>query len=224
MGPKYVLAYPFGGRPVPCDWHLAVWNLQLPTNSSSTSIFTRSVPLEDAQTRMVDKALELDAEYILFIEDDTEPPQGAIVELTRILETTNAAACGGIYPTRTESKEPVVYMGPNSGSYWKWKRGDVFPCWALGFGCMMIKLELFKKLPKPWFKTLNTLEEIQQFPELFPELIKKSPKRCGVTTDIFFGAKLAKLGYKILAHGGVLPKHWDIEKNKGYSMEGLIEA
>lgn len=224
MGPKYVIAYPFGGRPVPCDWHLAVWSLQVPTNSSSMQLFTRSMTLEEAQTSLVEQALALEAEYILFIEDDTEPPQGTLVELTRILETSDAMACGGIYPTRTEAREPVVYMKAGAGSYWGWKQGQVFACWSIGFGCLLLKMEIFKQMAKPWFKTLDTMDEIRQYPDLFPELIEKAPKVCGVTTDIFFFTKMAKMGYKVMAHGGVLPKHWDIVKNKSYSMADLVEA
>jgi hypothetical protein len=222
--PKYVIAYPFGGRPLALDWHIAVWNLQLPTNSSSVEIFRRSVKLEDAQTQMCEQALELGAEYIFFIEDDTEPPRGAIVELTRVLEQSPAdvMACGGIYGTRTDPSEPVVYMGPGQGSYWRWKLGEVFPCWSIGFGCTMLKMKVFELMPKPWFKNLDTLDEIREYPDLFPEIIAKAPKKCGVTTDIFFFTKLAKIGLKVMAHGGIRPKHWDMQRNE--PCEPIYEA
>jgi len=42
MNPKYVIAYPFGGRPVPVDWHLAVRSLKIPTNCRVTEIFRRA--------------------------------------------------------------------------------------------------------------------------------------------------------------------------------------
>lgn len=228
MKPKFVIAYPFGGRPVPCDWHLAVRSLIIPSNVNVREVCRRSyvkdgkytIPLEKAQTEMVEQALEMDAEYILFIEDDTIPPPGVIGELGRVLETSDESVmtCGGIYTTRINPPEPIVYMGPGQGAYWNWKLGDVFPCWATGMGCTMIKTKIFKIMPKPWFKELKSMEEVKEFPDLFPEALEEiTPgKKGGVSTDLFFFTKLAKMGFKALAHGGVLPVHWDVEKNEGY--------
>jgi hypothetical protein len=215
MKPKIVIAYPFGGRPVPVDWHLAVRSLIIPTNSRTVEIFRRSMTLDEAQTSMVEQALELGSEYILFIEDDTAPPPGVIIELSRVLETADESfmACGGIYTTRCDPPEPIVYMGPGQGSYWNWKMGDIFPCWAVGFGCLMLKTKIFRMMPKPWFKTLSNIEQVREYPELFP--IEESSKNSGVSGDMFFYTKLAQMGFKVLAHGGVLPIHWSPD-NKSY--------
>ena len=78
----------------------------------------------------------------------------------------------------------------------------------------MIKMEVFKKMPKPWFKTLKTLAEVREFPDLFPEALERNWNNIGVSSDLFFFTKFAKMGFKVLAHGGVLPKHWDMDKNK----------
>lgn len=207
--PKYVIAYPFGGRPVPVDWHIAVRSLITPTNAPTTEIFTRNMKLEDAQNNMAERALEMGAEYILFIEDDTAPPPGTICELGRVLEQADeeVMVCGGIYTTRTPSPEPIVYMGPGQGSYWAWKAGDVFKCFACGMGCTMIRTKIFQMMPKPWFKELRTYEDVLQYPELFPNV--KPSTQCGVSTDFFFYSKLKAMGFKAMAHGGVLPVHYD---------------
>ncbi len=225
MKPKVVIAYPFGGRPVPCDWHLAVRSLQLLTNARVVEIFRRSyfdgkkwtIPLEQAQTELVEEALKMDAQYILFIEDDTVPPPGTIPELTRVLDTqTEFMACGGIYTTRNNPPEPIVYMGPGEGPFWSWKLGDVFQCWSMGFGCQMVRMECFKTMPQPWFKEIKTKEELAEFPDLFPQQLDKTVQKCGVSTDFFFFHRLAHSGFKALAHGGVLPVHWDVKTNEGY--------
>lgn len=218
MSLKVLIAYPFGGRPVPVDWHISVRTLQIPTNIHIAERFRRNLKLEDAQTEFAEEALQLGAEYLMFIEDDTQPPPHAIMALGSTLENADkdVMACGGIYTTRINSPEPIVYMEPGQGAYWKWKIGEVFPCWSVGFGCVMFKTEIFRQMSKPWFKDCRTYEEICEFPDLFPEIIESKPKRCGVTTDMFFCTKLAKMGYKVLAHGGVLPIHWDVEKNQGY--------
>ena len=224
--PKVVIAYPFGGRPVPCDWHLAVRSLQLLTNARVVEIYRRSylkgdkmtLPLEVAQTQLVEEALRLEAQYILFIEDDTIPPPGTIPELTRMLDGADESfmTCGGIYTTRSNPPEPIVYREPGGGPFWNWKLGDIFECWACGMGCQMIRMELFKKMPKPWFKEIKSREEALEFSDLFPDALNKSVQDVRVSTDMFFFTKMASMGFKGLAHGGVLPVHWDVEKNQGY--------
>jgi hypothetical protein len=178
-----------------------------------------TIPLEDAQNGMVQEALDIGAEYILFIEDDTIPPPGTLLELSRVLETSDPSvmACGGIYTTRINPPEPIVYMGPGKGAFWNWRLGEIFPCWSIGMGCTMIRLEVFNKMEKPWFRELKTLKEVHEYPDLFPDNTEEKPGNWGgVSTDLFFFAKLAKMGYKTLAHGGVLAIHWDVEKNTGY--------
>ena len=159
----------------------------------------------------------MDAQYIFFVEDDTVPPPGAIPELTRVLDTSDESimCCGGIYTTRNNPPEPIVYLKPGDGSFWNWRVGDVFECWACGMGCQMIKTDLFKLMPKPWFKEISSMEELLEYPELFPNPNKNADK-VGVSTDMFFFTKLAYMGFKALAHGGVLPVHWDVGNNKAY--------
>ena len=228
MQAKFVIAYPFGGRPVPCDWHLAVRSLTLPCNVNVREVYRRSyfskqtqkwtIPLEIAQTEMVEEALKVNAQYVLFIEDDTIPPPGILLELSRVLDTSDPSimVCGGIYTTRTNPPEPIVYMGPGQGAYWNWKLGQIFECWACGMGATMIRTEIFKMMPKPWFKELKSMEEVREFPDLFPTEGITPGQKGGVSTDMFFYSKLAHMGFKVLAHGGVLPIHWDVEKNVGY--------
>ena len=224
--PKYVIAYPFGGRPVPVDWHLAVRALKMPTNSGITEICTRARQgedgkwkwaLEDAQTHLAEEAIRMKAKYILFIEDDTAPPPETIMELGRILDNSDESvmACGGIYTTRAKPPEPMVYINPGEGCFWNWKLGDVFECNYMGFGCMMLKVKVFELMPRPWFKEIRNSDDLKLYPELFPEeMVRRAGSR--MSTDFFFFSKLKDLGLKLLAHGGVLPVHWDVETQTPY--------
>lgn len=232
MNPKFVIAYPFGGRPVPVDWHLAVRSLRMPTNCRITEIFRRACRAEDgswiwsleqAQTSMVEEAMKMEAKYILFIEDDTQPPPSTIMELGRVLDSADESVmvCGGVYTTRCNPPEPLVYVEPGAGCYWDWKIGDVFPVKYMGFGCTMIRMEIFKLMPRPWFRELKTWKEIREHSDLFPaplpsETSNSCDERTGVSTDFFFFARLAQMGFKALAHGGVLPIHWDVETQTPY--------
>jgi len=71
-------------------------------------------------------------------------------------------------------------------------------------------------MPKPWFVEIKTREQVMEFPELFPESIDKHIQEVRVSTDQFFFKKLDYMGFKALAHGGVLCVHWDMKTNTAY--------
>ena len=112
---------------------------------------------------------------------------------------TNVMVCGGIYCVKQDPPQPLVFMAPNDGPYWKWRVGDVFECWGLGTGCMMIRTDVFQHLERPWFKTSSEVG--------FAE-----------TDDLYFCTKVANAGFKVKAHGGVLCKHWDVKNSLIYTL------
>lgn len=189
--------------------------LQMPTNTTHVELWRHRLPQDQANNEMVEDALRLDAEYILFIDDDTQPPPSVILDLMRVLEQSDpdVMACGGIYTTKTTPPEPLVYMGPGEGSHWRWKVGEVFPCWAVGNGCLMVRCEAFRMMPKPWFKIITTLEGLKEHRDLFPEVDSNPPATVEISTDIFFFTRLAQAGFRTMAHGGVLPLHWGADGN-----------
>lgn len=192
--------------------------LQYPTNTTHQKLFRKGKEQDVALNEMCEEALRIGAEYILTIDDDTQPPPSVILDLMHVLETSDESvmACGGIYTTKTVPPEPIVYMGLGQGAYWNWKLGDVFPCWAVGNGCLMVRTKLFEMMPRPWYKYLHTPEDMMQFPDLFPEILEGHPSDVEVSPDVFFFKRLEQMGFKVMAHGGVLPVHWDVTTNKAY--------
>lgn len=184
--------------------------LQMPTNTTHINLWRKGIDQGDALNDMCEQALQHGCEYVMTIDDDTQPPTSAVLDLLRVLESSDkdVMACGGIYTTKTKPPEPIVYMGRGQGAHWSWKMGDIFPCWALGNGCLMIKTQIFKEMPKPWFKNLRNRHQMMQFPEIYADMADIVPEDVVVSPDLFFFAKLSRMGYKVLAHGGVLPIHW----------------
>ncbi len=220
MKPKFTIAMPHSGRPVPVDWHIQMSMLQYPTNTTHQKLFRKGLPQDVALNEMAEQSLEVGAEYMLSIDDDTQPPPGVILELIRVLEGAEEAvmACGGIYTTKSNPPEPIVYLDMGQGSYWNWRIGDIFPCFAVGNGCLMVRTKIFQMMPKPWYRDINTREELEKYPDLFADMIAGDPQEVQVSPDIFFFSRLRQMGFTVLAHGGVLPVHWDVSTNKSYWM------
>jgi hypothetical protein len=70
---------------------------------------------------------------------------------------------------------------------------------------MMIKAEALRRVPEPWFKDIRSLAEAHA-EGWFLDRVMGQPAE--VTDDLYFCRKVREAGFRILAHGGVLPAHW----------------
>lgn len=206
----FAIALPFSGRYVPPEWAVAVASLQYPTGCAYVILHAKGAVRDKARIALVEEAIRLNVKYVLFLDDDTMPPPDTVRKLSMALETADddVVACGGVYTNKVIPTEPLIYAAENSGPHWKWKVGEVFPVWGIATGCLMIKTSVFQHLPQPWFRDITSLEEAKADPSL---VVQEKTSAFYMTDDIYFCNKVAQAGFKILAHGGVLPVHWDRE-------------
>jgi hypothetical protein len=203
------------GRPVNLQWAMSLTCLGNPVGMSIA--WGVKVGLDRAKNReeIVDMALKLGAPYIFFLDDDTVCPNFTLRHLHYQLEQNpEAMVCGGIYCTKEDVPSPLVFMEYGGGPFYCWKVNDVFECKGLGTGCMLIKTEIFKMLPKPWFfeKNIDHVDKVVKIGELDVPLMRELG-----TDDLYFCQKVTEAGFKIIAHGGVLPVHMD-ENGKMYTL------
>jgi hypothetical protein len=190
------LAYgiPFSGRNLPPKLVRAFSKVQPPINTNTMEIEITGKPIDVARNRIVELALEHKAKWLFFWDEDVLLPPDAVRKLVFEMEQRpSAGIIGGIYVSKTLPPEPLVFNDIGDGSYWDWQVGQVFPIYALGMGCAIIRMEIFKDLEAPWFRTIDEVGERW-------------------TEDIYFCHKLMETGkWQILAHGGLLCPHVDIE-------------
>jgi len=164
---------------------------------------------------LLERAIEIGAEYAIFLDDDTVCPAATMQQLHYVLANTpNAAICGGIYCTKTPIPMPIVFQEIGGGPFYDWTLGDIFECKGLGTGCMMIRTSLVKDIPKPWFYEAceAPADEMVDLPGGKVNLAKRTG-----TDDLYFCQKVSDAGLKIMAHGGVLPVHMD-QDGKYYTL------
>lgn len=189
----------------PIAWGISIATQTFPINTNTAWLQVMGEEVGDARNQIVEEALKLHADKIMFFDDDTVPPQNAITQLTYVLNQKGisvggkVAVVGGIYCSKTDLPEPLVFMESGQGAYWNWKAGEVFKCWAIGCGCMLVDTEIFKHIEPPYFKTTYQEGKIG-------------------TEDLYFCDKVNKAGFEVMAHGGVLPSHWDVEKKLIYTL------
>lgn len=210
MSPKLMIGIPMSGRFVPPEWAMSMMSLTYPTGTSRTMAMVKGKPRAEARTELLKAAVARGCKYLLFIDDDTCPPPFTIPALIQALDQCDddVAVCAGIYTNKVEPVAPLVYMERGQGSFWRWKYNEVFQCWAVGTGCMMIRLSCLKDLPEPWFRDVASGDEPDDDP-----ILQVEGATVRMTDDVYFCEKLKRHGFKVLAHGGVLPVHIGQEGN-----------
>lgn len=202
-----VIAIAASGRLISPDMIVSMGLQAAPTHFSCGWLSVRGLPVEKARERLAEEALRVKAKYLWFIDDDTIPPPNALRRLVYVLENyPDIKVCGGVYVTKSDPSQPVVFRGTGLGSFWQWKYGDIFEVTSMGAGCMLISTDVFKELKKPWFS--------------FTEVPSDTAERPSTLTseDVGFCNAVREAGYRVFAHGGILCDHFDAATGKYYSM------
>jgi len=202
-----ILGLPMGRKNVRREWAHAMMTMGWPMGVTIMHSLVLDSPVAEAREYICEQAHLVGAKYVWFVDDDTVPPSVAIRQLTYQLDQNpDAAAIGGIYVSRYGLPEPIVFRGYGEGVFWDWAVGDVFEVDMIGTGCFLLRTSALNDIPKPWFRTVDVAVE--------GALEDRGLDRIGTiqnTDDMYFCKKLRAAGKKILAHGGVLCKHWNMD-------------
>lgn len=169
-------------------------SLQVPAGWSCKIEEPFGYPVAEAQNIIVQRAIDEGFEYIFFVEDDNLIPRNALVTLMK----HQAEVVGGMYyrkylPLETAGMHYDKDGCPTSIDY---KIGDIIhDTLVLPMGCTLIKTEVFEKMEKPWFKSI----EVNNRPV--------------ITSDTYISQKIRDLGFDVITDTNIQSLH--IDKNKG---------
>ena len=146
----------------------------------------------EARNKEIERALKLEADYILMVDEDEAMPFGAINKLFYWISEYDAVVIDA--PSSDGLAQSNITYHPDGTIAWT------------GFGCVLFKAEIFKKLPKPWFddKSAYTFE-IKKGRYVFSKVEKYKADNIGEDVDFYF--KLIENGFKIKILEGVKCKH-----------------
>jgi hypothetical protein len=112
-----------------------------------------------AREQLAKMALQYNCEYLFMIDDDMLSPFDLVFDLLK----HDVDIVAPLAFTRNPPYHPVVYRLKQGwdksekaryyANQWvlNYPRNTLVECDAVGFGAVLIKTELFKKLPEPWF-------------------------------------------------------------------------
>jgi len=173
-------------------------NLRFPLNNKFLRIFVTGQEVGDAYSQTIEMILnhpELSKyKYILTVEADNLPPVDGLLKLYENMDKYDVI--GGLYWSKG-GEVPMVFGNTqeelNFIPYLETR--DIQPAWGVGMGFTLYKMDIFKdqRLKRPFFKTINTEEEV-------------------MTQDLYFFKNLASLGYKVAVDTRVKVGHFDGQK------------
>lgn len=105
-------------------------------------VSTKGYNTSENRNYIAAQALKNNCTHLFFVDDDMvfEPDT-----LERLL-AHDKDIVGAVYKTKYETQDDVIEYLDNE------RPQGLFKCKALGTGCLLIKTEVFRKLPQPWFK------------------------------------------------------------------------
>lgn len=174
--------------------------LMTPMNQKCVRLFVSGMEVGDAYNQAVRTILghpELGSwKYMLTLEEDNLPPPDGLLKLYESID--DYAAVGGLYWTKGEGGQPMVYGHPKGVLNFipQVPRPDtVQECNGLGMGFTLFRLDLFRELPEPWFRT------VQEW----------SPEKggSGFTQDLWFFQQVRKAGHRVACDTRVKVGHLD---------------
>jgi hypothetical protein len=138
--------------------------------------------------------------YLLTLEDDNIPPQNGLEMLWRSIEEGPFAAVGGLYWTKGYGGQPMIYGDPKVLTFLPQvvRPNTLQECNGLGMGFTLFRLDVFRHIDPPWFKT-QTLADDGTL----------------VTQDLYFFEKVRKAGYRVACDTRVRVGHYDARGDFG---------
>ena len=168
-------------------------------------IFAEAMKVDAAYNALIEYILgheELSkCKYILTIEEDNLPPMDGLLRLYDNMGEYDVV--GGLYWGKGKEGFPMIFGDPEDPMDSKPqtpKQGEVQRANGLGMGFNLFKLDMFRNIESPWFKTLEGLDE--------NGIAQK------VSQDIYFYRKAAEAGYKFACDNKILVGHYDSKEDK----------
>lgn len=196
-----------GGRSLCPRWVSAMYGLMRPMNQQVFGpIFMSGMEVGAAFSAAIEMILNNPVlskfKYVLTVEDDNIVVPDGLLKLYESMD--QYAAVGGLYWTKGEGGQPMIYGNPNQQPLnfipQQVQFDTVQRCNGLGMGFTLFRIDLFKTMAKPYFETRQHFDPAKG-------------AEC-YTQDLYFFEKLAKAGHKVACDTRVKIGHLDVEQDQ----------
>ena len=179
---RILVATPCTGL-VRMEWTLARYGQAIPTNWSTVAVtqwMSAYAPvgymLADAENLIAKAVVEGNFEWFLSWEEDNIPPLDAFMRLNEYMIKGDVPIVSGLYFTKSQPPEPIIYRGRGTGSYQDFKIGDKVWVDGIPFGFALIHGSIIRAL---W----NESEEYRINDTITRRVFSNPPKTFGKPED-----------------------------------------
>ena len=192
--PDVVIGLPHQGE-VTVEWMMGFMELEHPNIYIQ---FMRGMPLDEARNKIAEKALELKAKWVFYLDSDTVPPKDCLIRLM----SHNLPIVSALYYRRHPPhihpamwrRDPTI-TDPDAPKYrpiTEFPRGALVEADVIGMGCCLISRRVFEAIKPPWFEWRRR----KPFKEVG-----------GLSEDFDFCEKAKAVGSKILVDTSIVCNH-----------------
>jgi hypothetical protein len=151
-GVKYLASSVSVPAVVPVQWVVAHTRMVMPLSVSVSYLWQWGLLSGEARQIMTSKALQLvqDDGYVLYWDDDMIPEPLALYSMYSFMEQhPDVGGVSGVYSTRQDPTEPVIYKEHMKGAYWGLTVGpkavpeEIFAC---GAGFMLVRVAAIRDM------------------------------------------------------------------------------
>ncbi|KAF0243291.1 MAG: hypothetical protein FD180_3476 [Planctomycetota bacterium] len=192
---------------------VAAWqSLIAPMNQKRAFLFVAGDEVGHAYNNFLQQVLahpELSTwKYVLTLEDDNLPPPDAHIRLLEAIDAGPFDAVSGLYFTKGDVNMPQCYGDPEvhrrlgalefqpRDVVGALARGQLVECNGIAMGCALWRMDLFRKIPPPWFVTVA---------DWFPD----KGGLAAMTQDLYFCKKAKEAGKSFAVDCRVKVGHLD---------------
>ncbi len=200
---RILIATPSTGT-VRMEWVLHRYGQIIPTNWSHVEMLqwmSAFAPVEyllpDAENLIAKACVEGDFQWMLSIEEDNLIPDDAFVRVNQYMQKGDVPIVSGLYFTKSQPTEPILYRGRGSGAFRDFKIGDKVWVDGIPFGFTLIHGSIIKALwnESPEY-TVNgiTTRRVFEMPDKSSGNATDGFVRLSGTTDLQWCTRLMKDG------------------------------
>lgn len=150
----------------------------------------RTSLIHKGRNALVDEALRLDCEWLLFLDSDLTFPA---FTLGRLL-SHNKPIVGASYLRRSPPHELLVMALPGSGK--QTVSAGLHEVAMVPTGCLLVRAAVFRKMARPWFEA-PLVRSADQLPEALHEYIAPQLLPAVIGEDTWFCAQARAAGFKV---------------------------
>lgn len=160
-----------------------------------------------ARNELAEEALKLKADYLIFIDDDVIIPQDAIAKLISLADEGKDIVAG-VYYTKQIPPQPLIFKGIGTGCFKNWRVGEILEnISGVGMGLTLIRTTVFRKLKRPWFKTIKSAKFTNK---------QGSVISFGIDEALYFCNKALSKGFRITVDTNIQGIHYDFRTDTFY--------